>query len=117
MPLTEGEILAEQQRKQNERMTLEDEVLAALAELGDTPDKVADSLKAQGIKGYCCDGTHCPVGKYLNGKFPRKKLHASATHICDHTFGARLVQTPRAIAVFVRLFDEGKYPDLIDKGF
>jgi hypothetical protein len=40
-------------------------VTAALAELGDTRDAVADRLRALNIKGYRNDENLCPIALYL----------------------------------------------------
>jgi hypothetical protein len=46
----------------------DDEILAALSALGETPDDVADSLRAKQIRGGSSSNT-CPIARYVRRTF------------------------------------------------
>jgi hypothetical protein len=100
------------------------EALALLNSLGDTPEQVADALLAQKIKGIPGSTADCPISNCL-------RSHGA---ICVDTTPRRIflqdwsddlvVQPPRAVAIygipeaisqFIKMFDEGKFPNLEDK--
>lgn len=84
-----------------------------LIDLGDTADKVADRLRALGIRGAQDWSNACPLSVYLD----RHGIDAfvSAEEITVPVGEARaFVTTPPAIAAFIRLFDAGVYLDLVD---
>lgn len=93
-------------------------VTAALAELGDTPDAVADSLRAKGIKGARRAECDCPVANYLRTLDGISEIEVSGTEVflgpsIDQGIG---IEMPVSVAGFVHHFDEGVYLDLVDGG-
>lgn len=94
-----------------------DSVSFLLESLGDTPEDVAASLRKLGCRGYShCPGT-CPVARFL--------LSVGCTDIVvSHIW---LVATgpngqvashrmPPAVGAFVLRFDDGWYPELVERG-
>ena len=104
-------------------------ILIYLETLGDTPDEIAESLRAAGIKGVPGDGYCCPIvvgiyenmntwpgllfnvvnGKPKEGEEPnfRGGLTFNDSQIMDPP------STPAAVE-FATRFDWGEYPDLVD---
>lgn len=91
-------------------------MLAALAELGTTPDAVADRLRALGIKGGRGQLCRCPIAVYIQ---TRLGVRAAVSHdlIQWGAWPAWLsTSPPLAVAVFIRRHDSGVYLDLVDTG-
>lgn len=110
-----------------------------LESLGNTSEEVANSLEQMGIKGECYNGEYCPVTKAIYQKFPKMsrglKTVYSITYprYIDSIYGKLYIEgsnsviitwddiqtldpdCPKAIADFVRNFDNRKYPNLIGK--
>jgi hypothetical protein len=93
----------------------------ALAHLGDTLAMVIHALRSEGIKGKQHKCGECPVARYLLAKtgVPVKVGTNEVWHVQTGTKEASyrigdIVSLPR---YFVRLFDDGAYPDLIDSGW
>ena len=89
-----------------------------LAELGDTPDAVADSLRAKGIKGKRNKVQCCPVANYIRSNAQglsfvcvvRRTVGFMAE---DQAISTRQwTATTNAVETFTRRFDEGVYLDL-----
>ena len=47
-----------------------DQVRVLLESLGDTPDQVADTLRARGITGFPEDPTYCPIANLIKAEVP-----------------------------------------------
>lgn len=98
-----------------------------LTDLGDTADDVAATLRDAAIKGRRSNAVQCPVARYLARRVAE---HASSTQarVNVHDDATVLVATssahsedlivsvalPDPVLDFIRDFDEGAYPDLID---
>lgn len=89
--------------------------------LGDRADAVADRLVAEGIRGVQQDKYDCPVARYLQavvGADPsiwRLAVLYGRIRISQSPSSAPIyVRAPRALHAFVRAFDAGRYPDLVD---
>lgn len=80
-----------------------------LATLGDTPDAVADQLRALGIKGGQSDYCGCPIARYLLQSGAYTCVFVAPSEILAD---ADMIQTPMPIALFIGRFDVGDYPDL-----
>lgn len=89
--------------------------------LGDTSEKVADSLKNQGIKGVKLSTCHCPivnaVYKAIPDYWPGLKIHSETTHGTQYRAKLNDAQIfdpklPGPVQDFIADFDYGKYPDL-----
>ncbi len=83
-----------------------------LRSLGSNADEVADTLFAEGIRGYPGSSIACPVATWLCQRYPDVQWLVSGTTIA--TFGDQewSVNNPEAIATFVDEFDDGRYADL-----
>lgn len=94
-----------------------DEVREYLLSLGDTPDQVAQTLQAQGIKGRRGSSCFCPLAVALNNRYG-ESAQAFVSHtdvmLYDGPESANnyLVVNPLQIADFVEAFDRGIYPEL-----
>lgn len=110
-----------------------------LESLGETSEEVANSLEQMGIKGECYNGEYCPVTKAIYQKFPNmsrglRTLYEITTPGFVNTIYGEIYQKrsstvvvtwddcqtldpdcPKAIADFVKDFDNIKYPNLIGK--
>lgn len=95
-----------------------------LKSLGETPDAVAASLRAQGIKGKKGSRCLCPI---LNGIYKACPDYWSGLqivngskdkdgnwHYCATLNDAQIMDPhlPQPVMNFIGNFDEGKYPDL-----
>ena len=88
-------------------------VAELLAGLGDTPDAVADTLRARGIKGvreHCCA---CPIAELLkrNG-IPNPHVECARVWPDPDSMWKVSTRMPAAVQVFIDRFDEGVYLDL-----
>lgn len=71
--------------------------------LGSTPDEVASSLRAAGVSGVRFLCRRCPVANYLreNGVHePKVSRNLITWQACEQV-------PPRAVAEFIRRFDQG----------
>jgi len=96
-----------------------------LAQLGDSPDEVAETLRASGVHGVPRDNRSCAVALYLSAQMgiePRIRsvtvghcsLMLSLVAPKDARPAGRLwVQLPKAIRGFVAEFDACHYPDVV----
>lgn len=92
--------------------TLRSELTAALKALGDTPDAVADTLRALGITGVRRSHRTCPVARYLSEVFgPDVSVGRDMSHVRVNGVIAETT-TPQPVTQFISLFDNGRYPDL-----
>jgi hypothetical protein len=83
-----------------------------LAALGETSEQVAETLKAQGIKGYIASPCSCPIYYYLTGKgHPVDCLSHHSICLLSPYYGE--VEMPEVVGRFIVAFDQGKYPELI----
>ena len=93
-----------------------------LVGLGSTPDEVASSLEASGVRGTPRSNRNCPIALYLSavmGADPRVRSvtvgHCSmviALATPDlRPAGRLLVQLPKPVRRFVSAFDALKYPE------
>lgn len=91
-----------------------------LAGLGDTPDAVAARLGEMGIRGVVKEPELCPIAMvvrtvdgadevgYLNVCNSAMTLDDTAWEVPEP------IELPPAVKAFVRAFDGGLYPDLIE---
>lgn len=88
---------------------------------GTTPDGVADSLTEAGVRGTPGDVTGCAIARYMQvvvGAEPS----VSEVMVSEHKLRVTrkwgrfpiTVNLPRAVTAFVREFDAGSYPQLVD---
>jgi hypothetical protein len=93
-------------------------VTAALAELGDTCDAVADRLRALEIKGWRGSESMCPIAVYL-ARIDKTWVAGVIEHEVyittgDETTEPDEVPLPEPVSEFVQRFDKGVYLDLAD---
>jgi hypothetical protein len=84
----------------------------ALAALPDTPDGIAALLREQGIRGVRTDPCACPLAVYLTG------LNIEAPSVTESVVSINGAEewmfTPDHIEAFVRRFDGGAWPELVE---
>lgn len=89
---------------------------AALAELGDDSDAIADALRAKGITGVRDEGDRCPLANYLRGR-GFDGLTVTRSEIVDSGGEfpwRRVMYMPGPASTFVKWFDHGVYLDLVE---
>lgn len=94
----------------------ETDILAALDELGRTPDEVAASLHKSHIKGNRRCEASCPLAIYLNQKFEKPDGTFCVWRNSVGTAGPQRepILFSYAFMGFVDKFDDGQYPELIE---
>lgn len=100
-------------------------VAELLAGLGDTPDAVADTLRARGIKGVPGDCERCAVATLIRREtglgaqvclYPTPEGEVTGTaYLRTGPDDEVRVALPDAAARFARRFDEGVYLDLVEE--
>jgi hypothetical protein len=105
-----------------------------LADLGDTADEVAATLRGAEIKGRRSNAVQCPIARYLARRVAEHlpstqatvNVHSDAAEItpirpathadtdADAEDPIVLVELPNPVLAFLQNFDEAAYPDLID---
>lgn len=91
-------------------------VAKLLADLGDTPDAVADRLRALDIKGRQHRACQCVLAQYINSNIPGKDyawVHLGKRAVISFGDSTR-IPLPPPVAEFARRFDRGVYLDLIE---
>jgi hypothetical protein len=93
---------------------LKERIDKLLAGLGDTPDAVADSLRAKNIAGIPSDGECCPVANLIAAECPEAAAGQWGAE-ADWWVEIGYVRTPDGIVdlpppvkEFINLFDEGE---------
>jgi hypothetical protein len=90
-----------------------------LTSLGDSPEAVADSLRAKGIKGNRDDGCECPIANIITAEFPEARDGADWSDNTGAWFVTHgYIRTPAgeidpgsAVAEFIQVFDDGVFVD------
>jgi hypothetical protein len=100
---------------------LDARVRQLLIDLGDTPDAVADRLRALEIKGQCGQPRRCPIANYVRSRMPEEVGAVSAIPSRVRVLRGEApisrwggTVTTEAVYVFIRRFDRGVYLDLIE---
>jgi hypothetical protein len=95
-----------------------------LAQLGDTPDEVAETLRSTGVHGVPKDNQSCAVALYLSalvGSEPRIRSvtvgHCSlminlVAPVDARPAGRLWIQLPKPVRGFVAAFDARQYPEV-----
>ena len=98
-------------------MSLLDNLENDLRVLGNSEVEIAGNLRALDIKGEIGKPYNCPISVFLKSKgygFPSVRLNnifVSSGPGGNKTFDS--METPYTIKNFVKLFDDGEYPELI----
>jgi hypothetical protein len=89
--------------------------------LGNTPDEIAGRLAEFGVRGVPGKATDCAVARYLNatvvGPEPVSRLavyHGSVRIYGPGTVIPAVVRLSRPMSAFIRGFDLGTYPELVE---
>jgi hypothetical protein len=90
--------------------------------LGTTPTEVASNLAALHVVGQPGDAANCAIARYM-GAIIGTEHYVRAISVFDRSIRVTLlagylpviVRLSRPIAKFVRAFDSGCYPDLVDR--
>lgn len=93
------------------RLTWLDDAVGKLAAEGDA-DQIADYLFTHGHTGRVGESETCPVHRYLRAVTGRDVAVAPGMLLPDN---GPYVGMPEVVTEFVRRFDRGDYPDLIDE--
>jgi hypothetical protein len=95
-------------------MKTSQELEVELAALGDSPEAVANALRAMGIKGKRRDACHCPLATYL------QNISGEIIYVGDSVAGFDIInerisiQLPLACQRFINDFDSfGRFQDLL----
>ena len=91
-----------------------DVLLSKLADLGATPEAVAEALEARGVVGTMCDGEHCALANYLRAEFAADFVQVASNFIKVRNGGFASVPTPAHLRQFINDFDMEEFPDLLD---
>ena len=87
-------------------------VRAKLDDLGDTPERMAESLRVRGVKGQPCSSTFCPLAEYLKREFDASSVSVAFLIYVHNGQSVELRPQPHWLS-FINQFDGGRYPDLI----
>jgi hypothetical protein len=85
--------------------------IALLRSLGRTPAEVAASLRRDGARGLHTPST-CPVAVWMRARGVACPMVSSERIGWSVGYSRIAVETPPAVAAFVRAFDSGEHPDL-----
>lgn len=97
-------------------MVTQDELKAALAELGDTPEAINEYLCKAGIKGYRGLPSVCPIARFIRSKFnPWLVIVATDCSIAHrHCEDYVRLRMPGPVRAFIMRFDGGDFPGLCE---
>jgi hypothetical protein len=96
-----------------------------LSDLGHSPEEVAASLEAAGVRGVPKDNRSCAVALYLSAQMGSEaEVRAIKVGHCSMEItlvvpegsrpaGRLHVQLPRPVRRFVAAFDAGRYPTIV----
>jgi hypothetical protein len=98
-----------------------DDLCRILGTLGQTPDQVAEELRANGCRGFRTGSLPSPVIRYVYRRFDEGSLVlvsspplARPEKLYLYTLDGKRqeIPLPAAVAEFLALLDDGAYPDL-----
>jgi hypothetical protein len=104
---------------------IKNQTTALLADLGNTSDEVAESLREARVLGVPRSNRSCPVALYLSSVMgPDPRVRSVAIGHCSllinvasprdlRPAGRLLVQLPKPVRRFVAAFDNCEYPAII----
>lgn len=94
-----------------------EQALTLLQGLGDTAEKIAASLRTEGIVGFPQSSEYCPITLFLKkhgADYPATTSNKIILGV-DELGDEIVMDTPASVARFVRLFDISIFPDLIKR--
>lgn len=97
-----------------------DKLQHALATLPETPNEIAQLLQLQGVTGHRMHASRCVLAKYLSDAVGalvtirpnRMSRDGEWTAVAK---GEGLLVLPKHIRAFVKYFDSGAFPDLVEE--
>ena len=108
--------------QQDACISLRSSVREHIDSLGNTPDAIADRLAGFGVKGIPGKATDCAIARYLHavigGEEPVDRLavyHGSVRIYRSGSLIPAVVRLRRPVSAFIRGFDLGNYPRLVDE--
>jgi hypothetical protein len=97
--------------------TPSDDLTTMLRSLGNAPEDVAASLRRQNCRGYRGMPATCPVAVLMRRAGYH---HINVDHVAAAAIGPGGFQcchpVPSAVGAFVLRFDDGWYPELVERG-
>lgn len=93
-------------------------ILAALAELGETPEAIAATLQSRGIVGMPGDDNQCALARAMDAYFARPSFAVAERGpwvIANDQIDLE-VELPKPYAEFVKRFDDREFPALVERG-
>jgi hypothetical protein len=83
----------------------------------ETEDLIAEFLRSKGAKGEMQDGESCVITNYILGETDAIGCSTTEAEIIveDDNYDAHSFATTGAVHSFIKLFDQGYYPDLVDE--
>lgn len=87
-------------------------LLDSLKKLGTSPTAIAKSLEHRKIKGFRSDTAACPLANYLIKEFGVESTDVGNSYVMAN--GVK-IDSPKYVGKFVDLFDEGKFPNLLEE--
>lgn len=90
------------------------DVLATLALLGNSPSDIAAALRERGIKGQMWEAVRCPLARFLSDELGQRCLVSAPWIVVG---GKNEHSTPASVAEFIRHFDAGKWPELVEEEY
>lgn len=100
------------------KIDLRPAVTQAFAELGDTPEAVADTLARRGIKGFRNNIEHNPLAQMLRhiaGSDAAVEVHPRSAFVANG-YDIVIVDLPSAVRNFYLEFEYGLHPGLDVQG-
>jgi hypothetical protein len=104
------------------RRDLRRAVKSLMDSLGPSPSEVASSLADAQVVGVPRHPTSCPIARYLSavvGSEPSVLsiwVYGSSARLdCGGRFRVVRIRLPEPVSTFIRAFDSGCYPRLIDR--
>jgi hypothetical protein len=93
-----------------------------LDSLGDSPGRISDRLRAEGVKGVPGESRNCALARYLQAVIGAEQSVTSVS-VFERSIRIRrpgfhpptFVTLPKAASAFIRDFDTGSFPELIDR--
>jgi hypothetical protein len=87
-----------------------------LADLGNSPHEIAETLREAGVKGQRKLSERCPIAKWLTTQTNCREVQvdygAAGVYLTLGPGESFICTPPAAIDEFIRAFDDGEYPDL-----
>lgn len=100
--------------------TIVKELKAAADQLPDSAEEIRSFLASEGIMGIPEEGYDCPLARFFTKKVPGCYISVDGSYVEVEDSDFRTVTgvelDKKSLNTFVRKFDRGQYPELIDQG-